>query len=230
MQVPHCRHWWADPSSWDGGHGWGCRWWQGMGSNVGWKGSRLQGYPSVCVQGCTQHRSLSTTSPGMGPVNFSVFFLLFHLPPTASSICSIFSRYSEVREGGKSAGECRGGDAGGTALGSCSLPSCFGSRSSFPWDLNSTRHKRGQISSHTSANDKVGEAWRTLCPHPPQCRFPPVNGNSQSPPRAAITPWPVAEGVFPSMGSAFFFLCCPLISSHTAPASEAAPKEELQIT
>lgn len=64
-----------------------------------------------------------------------------------------FPRYSEVTEGGKSAGECREeGDADGTALGNCSLPSFFRSRSSLPWGLNSIRHKRGQISSRAAVS------------------------------------------------------------------------------
>lgn len=98
-------------------------------------------------------RSLSTTSPGMGTIDLSGFSLLYHLPPTTSSISCIFPRYAEVTEGGKSDGEYREeGDADGTALGNCSLPSFFGSRSSLPWGLNSIRHKRGQISSRAAVS------------------------------------------------------------------------------
>jgi len=58
-------------------------------------------------------------------------------------------RYSEIREDGKLAGECRGGDADGIALG---LPRSFGSRSSLPWGTNSIRHKRGQFLSQATVS------------------------------------------------------------------------------
>lgn len=120
----------------------------GMGSkDKGWQGSRMQDCTRRCVQGYTQRRSLSTASLGMGPIDFSSFSLLFHLPPTISLISYIFPGYSKLGRVRIQMEKCKGGDADGTALGNCSLPSSFGSsRSSIPWGLNSSRHKRGRFS------------------------------------------------------------------------------------
>lgn len=116
-QIPRCGHRWADGAG-VGGHGRGCSWWQipcgcrNREEDEGWKGSILQD----CARLCVQQRSRSTTTPGMGPTAFHGFSLLFHFPSTTSSISCVFSGCSEVRESGKSAGERRGGDAGGTAV------------------------------------------------------------------------------------------------------------------
>lgn len=131
-------------------------------------------------------------------INFSIFSLLFHPPPTTSSISCIFPRYSKSGRLGNQLEKFRGGDTAGTALGNCSLTSFFGSRLSSPSGLNSISHKRAsshlELSSHTSPNDKVGEAWRkTPCPHPdpaedvclhPSCEWElpkPSQGCHQSP-------------------------------------------------
>lgn len=112
--------------------------------------------------------------------------------------------FLKSRESGKSAGECRGGDAGGTAASQVLL----GPEHPF----HGTRGAKSclQLLSHTGLKDKVGEAWRrTACPHPAgaggqrmsvclSVSIPPVNGNSQSLPGAVIVPCLQGEGVFPS--------------------------------
>lgn len=145
----------------------------------GGEGDRFQGCSRLFVQGCTQCRFLCTTSPGVGPINFSIISLLLHLPPATPPL-SISFPWALWSQGGWEAIWRYAGDGMLTAL-PC-LQTLFGSRSSLPRGLNSTGQEgMGPNSGHHLTPTQVIRWERHGERHHAHTRVPGARGGCLSP-------------------------------------------------